>query len=55
MIDENISMAKKEQLIALSTECNLSLTDLDSVVEPIIESCTKEAISVRSLVFTTMK
>jgi hypothetical protein len=46
MIDENICMAKREQLQALSSECNLSLEDLDDIVQPIIEACTKEAISV---------
>jgi len=46
MIDDAISAAKREQLVALSHECLLSMEDLDSTVQPIIDSCTKEAISV---------
>lgn len=46
MIDDAIYAAKREQLIALSSECQLLLEDLDSAVQPIIDSCTKEAISV---------
>lgn len=48
MIDEAIHAAKREQLVALSSECQLSLEELDGTVEPIIHSCTKEAISVCS-------
>jgi len=47
MIDDAICAAKREQLVALSTECQLSLEELDGTVQPIIDSCTKEAISVR--------
>jgi len=47
MIDEAIHAAKHEQLVMLSSECHLSLEELDSTVQPIIDSCTKEAISVR--------
>ena len=46
MIDENISMAKREQLVALCSGCDISIEELDNIVQPIIESCTKEAISV---------
>jgi len=46
MIDDAVHAAKREQLLALSSECQLSLDELDSAVQPIIESCTKEAISV---------
>lgn len=46
MIDDAIYAAKREQLVALSSDCQLSLEDLDGAVQPIIDSCTKEAISV---------
>lgn len=46
MIDDAIFAAKHEQLVALSSECQLQLEDLDGAVQPIIDSCTKEAISV---------
>jgi len=46
MIDDAISAAKREQLIALSAECQVPLEELDATVQPIIDSCTKEAISV---------
>jgi len=46
MIDDAIYAAKREQLVALSGECQLSLDELDAAVQPIIDSCTKEAISV---------
>jgi len=46
MIDDAISAAKREQLVALSSDCQLPLDELDAAVRPIIDSCTKEAISV---------
>jgi len=46
MIDDAIYATKHEQLLALSNECQLSLDELDNTVQPIIDSCTKEAISV---------
>ena len=51
MIKEAINAAKKEQLSALSAQCSLSLEELDKIVEPIIESCTKDAISVCLRIF----
>jgi len=52
MIDDAISAAKREQLVALSNECQLSMADLDGTVQPIIDSCTKEAISVRTFLLS---
>jgi len=49
MIDDAIYSAKREQLVALSSECQLPLEQLDAAVQPIIDSCTKEAISVCTL------
>ena len=46
MIDEAIMLAKKESLISLSSECEIPLDDLHKMVQPIIDSCTKDAISV---------
>jgi len=51
MIDDAIHAAKHDQLVALSSECQLSLDDLDGAVQPIIDSCTKEAISVRTFLY----
>lgn len=45
MIDDAIYAAKREQLVALGSECQMSLDELDAAVQPIIDSCTKEAIS----------
>lgn len=46
MIDEAIVTAKKEHLSSLSEECDIPLEELDKIVLPIIDSCTKDAISV---------
>jgi calcium homeostasis ER protein len=44
-IDEAVCSARKEQLIALSNECQISVDELNAITQPIIDSCTKEAIS----------
>lgn len=46
-IEDAIWGNKAEQLKQLSDECGISLDDLDKTVQPIIESCTKDAIQVR--------
>ena len=38
--------SKEDKLKKLSEECELPLEELDKVMNPIIESCTKDAISV---------
>ncbi|XP_060593424.1 calcium homeostasis endoplasmic reticulum protein-like [Ruditapes philippinarum] len=43
-IEDAIWGNKAEQLQKLSEECEISLDDLDKTVQPIIESCTKDAI-----------
>ncbi|KAL4236438.1 hypothetical protein ACF0H5_004823 [Mactra antiquata] len=43
-IEDAIYGNKAEQLKQLSDECGISLDDLDKTVQPIIESCTKDAI-----------
>jgi calcium homeostasis ER protein len=45
-IEDAIWGNKAEQLQKLSEECEISLDDLDKTVQPIIESCTKDAIQV---------
>ena len=52
MIDDAVCAAKREQLVALSNECQLSLEELDGAVQPIIDCCTKEAISVCIVLFS---
>jgi len=52
MIDDAVCAAKREQLVALSNECQLPLEELDTAVQPIIDCCTKEAISVCVVFFT---
>ena len=47
-IDEAVSQAKKEELLRIGAECDLSLDELGAVLQPIIDSCTKDAISVSS-------
>lgn len=44
LIEEAIINAQEEKLKKLSTECELSLDELDKITAPIIESCTKDAI-----------
>lgn len=46
-IEDAIYGNKAEQLKQLSDECGISLDDLDKTVQPIIESCTKDAILVK--------
>ena len=45
-IDEAIIKAEEEEINKLAKELELDLDELASVVQPIIESCTKDAISV---------
>lgn len=45
MIDEAIVNAKKEHIASLSQECEIPLEELNKIVLPIIDSCTKDAIS----------
>ncbi|XP_064626296.1 calcium homeostasis endoplasmic reticulum protein-like isoform X2 [Lineus longissimus] len=44
-IDEAILKAKEDQLQKLLKECDVPMEELDTIVQPIIESCTKDAIS----------
>lgn len=46
MIDEAIVNAKRDYLLMLSKDCEISLEEIDKIVLPIIDTCTKEAISV---------
>ncbi|GFX38236.1 calcium homeostasis endoplasmic reticulum protein [Trichonephila clavipes] len=44
-VDEVIRKAQDEKLLKLSKENDLDLKELDSILQPIIDSCTKDSIS----------
>ncbi|KAG1668399.1 Calcium homeostasis endoplasmic reticulum protein [Nymphon striatum] len=44
-IEEAVHKMQEEKLIVLTSRCDFSVADLDKILQPIIESCTKEAIS----------
>lgn len=44
-IDEAMAAAQTTQLEQLATEQGIVLRDFDAVLQPIIESCTKDSIS----------
>ena len=43
--DENVRKAEKEHLELLSNDTDVPLDDFEEVLQPIIESCTKDTIS----------
>ncbi|KAG0431598.1 hypothetical protein HPB47_021652 [Ixodes persulcatus] len=44
-LDEAIRKAQDDKLTAQAKSCDLEIAELDKVLQPIIESCTKDAIS----------
>lgn len=50
MIDEAIVNAKREYLLMLSKDCEIPLEEIEKIILPIIDSCTKEAISVSEVI-----
>lgn len=44
-IEDTIEKTTKENLLADAGECNLNFSELDSILQPIIDSCTKDSIS----------
>uniref|UniRef100_A0A1B6G4R8 Calcium homeostasis endoplasmic reticulum protein n=1 Tax=Cuerna arida TaxID=1464854 RepID=A0A1B6G4R8_9HEMI len=44
-IDETIAKTQKENMNAEAVECHLNFAELDAVLQPIIDSCTKDSIS----------
>lgn len=44
-IEEAISKAQKDTMFNEATECNLNFSELDGILQPIIDSCTKDSIS----------
>lgn len=44
-MEETVATAQTEMIQRLATEANISLTDFDNILQPIIESCTKDSIS----------
>lgn len=45
-MDEIIRKAQEEKMTKLAQDNELDLKELDSVLQPIIDSCTKDSISV---------
>lgn len=48
-IEEAIVKSRNDQLEKLCAECDVNMEDLDGTVQPIIDSCTKDAILVEYL------
>lgn len=46
-IDEGIEKVQEDELQELSDKCEIPLVDIGSAVQPIIDSCTKDAIQVK--------
>lgn len=44
-IDEAVSKAEESSLKSAATECGINFTEFDAVLQPIIDTCTKDAIS----------
>lgn len=44
-IDEAIETAQNENVIKLAEEQSIRLSDFDAILQPIIDSCTKDSIS----------
>ncbi|GAB6028889.1 hypothetical protein CHUAL_004689 [Chamberlinius hualienensis] len=44
-IDEEIHQAEESKLQTLATECGIDLSEADKVMQPIIDTCTKDSIS----------
>lgn len=42
-----IALAMEQQIQKLLVETQLDITELDNLLQPIIDTCTKDAISVR--------
>lgn len=48
-INELVSKAQAEKIQMMAEENNISLTELDNILQPIIDSCTKDSISAGKL------
>lgn len=48
-VDEVIRKAQEEKLVNQAKENDLDLKELDGVLQPIIDSCTKDSISVSKI------
>ena len=46
LIQQAISDMKETQLDKMAQDCGVSVDEIDNIVKPIIEACTKDAISV---------
>lgn len=44
-INELVGKAQMETIQIMADENNISLSELDNILQPIIESCTKDSIS----------
>lgn len=50
-IDEAIEKAQNETVLKQAEENNIRLNEFDSILQPIIDSCTKDSISAGKFVF----
>ncbi|KAH7970233.1 hypothetical protein HPB49_001573 [Dermacentor silvarum] len=48
-LDEAIRKAQDDKLMAQAKSCDIEIAELDKILQPIIESCTKDAISLLKL------
>ncbi|RZF40697.1 hypothetical protein LSTR_LSTR007988 [Laodelphax striatellus] len=44
-IEDSIEKSRKDQLLADANDCNIQFNEFDAVLQPIIDSCTKDSIS----------
>ena len=44
-IDDSIMKAEDDDLKTLATDCGIDFQEFDNVLQPIIDTCTKDAIS----------
>ena len=45
-VDETMAKMKDDKILMYSEECGIPVEDMEGITQPIIESCTKDAISV---------
>ena len=45
LIEDSIAKAENDDLKKLATDCGIDFNEFDGVLQPIIDTCTKDAIS----------
>ena len=53
-IEDAITAAQEETFKALAEENDINLSEFDAILQPIIDSCTKDSISAGNLDFTLL-